>query len=632
MKYLRFENLMENIEKKINIWKWLSVLGAIFFVTIIFLISFYWIFEKKYANKIYPNIFIGDIAVGGLIQEEAQKKLNQKIDQINQNGIIFSYDYYQATLFPIVSSVESDLSYQLFDIETERAIKEAYEFGRQGNWRLNLNDQIDAFFDSKHFNIFNSFNEEEIKKFLVENFSRFETPAEDARLSILPRPKKTSPYNFEITEEKYGQILNYELALNKLQKNLRTLDNSPISLEANIEQPQIYKKDCLNIETQAMKLINEAKLTLQYDQEKWEIGKDRLAEWLQLKTKDGSGGEAKKIYIGPDEEITKKYLEENIAVKINKEPIEAKFNIVDGKVKEFQVGQDGLELDIAKTIPDIESAILSATSTEIKLATNIIKNETNAENVNDLGIKEIIGTGRSKFTGSPKNRRHNIATGANALNGLLIKPDEEFSLVKALGSIDKAGGYLPELVIKENKTVPEYGGGLCQIGTTLFRTALASGLEITMRRNHSYRVSYYEPAGTDATIYDPWPDFKFKNDTKNNILIQTYIKGDDIWFDFWGSSDGRVASTTYPTIYNIVKPGPTKMIETDTLKPGEKKCTESAHNGADAYFDYTITYPDREKHEERFKSHYVPWRAVCLIGKDPNKESGAASSTPSKTE
>jgi vancomycin resistance protein YoaR len=154
----------------------------------------------------------------------------------------------------------------------------------------------------------------------------------------------------------------------------------------------------------------------------------------------------------------------------------------------------------------------------------------------------------------------------------------------------------------------------------MFRTAIKSGLPITMRRNHSYRVSYYEPAGTDAAVYDPWPDVRFLNDTNNHILIQTRIEGDDIYFDFWGTKDGRIVEKTDPVIYNITRPGPTKTIETLDLPVGVKKCTERAHNGADAYFDYKVTYPISEAtttpeiKEERFSSHYVPWQEVCLIG------------------
>jgi len=158
------------------------------------------------------------------------------------------------------------------------------------------------------------------------------------------------------------------------------------------------------------------------------------------------------------------------------------------------------------------------------------------------------------------------------------------------------------------------------VATTVFRSALGSGLPITSRRNHSYRVSYYEPAGTDATVYDPWPDFKFLNDTNNYVLIQSRIEGNDLYFDFWGTEDGRISTTTYPVIYNITPPPPTRIVETDELEPGQRKCTESAHNGADAYFDYIVTYPEgattTPRQEVRFNSHYIPWQEVCLVGKE----------------
>ena len=130
-------------------------------------------------------------------------------------------------------------------------------------------------------------------------------------------------------------------------------------------------------------------------------------------------------------------------------------------------------------------------------------------------------------------------------------------------------------------------------------------------------VGYYESAGTDATIYDPWPDFRFKNDTDNYLLLQTRIEGDNLIFEFWGTSDGRQVETTDPVVYNIVKPGKPKEVLTDKLKPGERKKMESAHSGADAYFERTITWPElsgKEAVEEVWSSHYIPWREVWLVG------------------
>ncbi|MEK7067544.1 MAG: VanW family protein, partial [Patescibacteria group bacterium] len=236
-------------------------------------------------------------------------------------------------------------------------------------------------------------------------------------------------------------------------------------------------------------------------------------------------------------------------------------------------------------------------------------------NVNNLGITDLLGKGESDFTGSPPNRIHNIETGANKLNGLLIKPGETFSAIKAIGNVDGENGFLKELVIKEDRTTPEFGGGLCQVGTTLFRAALGSGLPIAERRSHSYRVVYYEPAGTDATIYNPSPDLKFTNNTGNYILIQTKIEGNKLAFEFWGKKDGRESSYTNSVIYNITAPPPVRYIYTTELAIGEKKKVETAHKGADAYFKYTIKYPDeRGSIEKTFTSHYKPWAEVWLIG------------------
>jgi vancomycin resistance protein YoaR len=358
----------------------------------------------------------------------------------------------------------------------------------------------------------------------------------------------------------------------------------------------------------------------------WEINFSIWSKWLILKNGPSN------TYLSFDEELAKKYFELREITKTLERPVQdAKFEVVNGKVKEFLGSQAGLSLDWPKIISDAE-IILNQKDTENKISLSLISVEPSItnDNVNDLGIVEIIGTGSSDFTGSPKNRVHNIGVGADSVNGSLIAPGAEFSLLAALGEIDGEHGYLQELVIKGNETKPEYGGGLCQIGTTVFRGALSSGLPITARRNHSYRVSYYEPAGTDATIYDPWPDFKFKNDTAKHILIQSRIEGTKVYFDFWGTKDGREIIMTEPEIYNIVSPPEKKIIKTLDLAPGQTKCTERAHNGADAKFDYSVLYPNTtEPVFTTFRSHYVPWQEVCLVGVTQEElDAENASSTP----
>ena len=169
-------------------------------------------------------------------------------------------------------------------------------------------------------------------------------------------------------------------------------------------------------------------------------------------------------------------------------------------------------------------------------------------------------------------------------------------------------------MIKNDTIVYEFGGGLCHLSTTLFRATLSAGLPITMRQNHSYHMPYYEPAGMDATIYYPMPDFKFINDTGKHILIQAELRDGGLSIELWGTNDGRIINISEPVIYNIVKPNPTKIIKTNTLPSQKMECTLIPYDGLDAYFDYEIIYPSGEVRKKRFESHYIPRQGICLLG------------------
>src|SRR3989339_53391 len=604
---------MLHLFQKKSIIKWPLIIIAIFFIIILLIIGIYFIFEKKFAARIYPGVFIANIDMSGKTKEQAQSLLNQKIDQIKQNGIIFQHEQLKAILFPVISSVEGDLAYQIIRFDAENNIQQAFNVGREKNLKENLKEKYQTWKFKKIFPLTFHTNDEEISNFIIEKFNKFKKPSQNAKLAH-NNSEYLDSIKFNIEEEQYGQVINYKDGLDQLKQNLSVLNESPIELSIDSRGPEIIKSECIDIEEKAKNILAKTPLNLEYNKYIWTINFRILKDWLILKVNPKATSTEDKIIVGLDTEKVKEVLLNLISSEIDQEPLNAKFEIKNGRVIEFQDSRDGRKLKIEETIKKIEDELIFNGNKNIELVIQELKSELHTEDINDFGIKEIIGTGHSNFSGSPENRRHNIKTGANAVNGALIKPGEEFSLIKTLGDINKETGYLPELVIKDNKTIPEYGGGLCQIGTTVFRATIKSGLPVTLRRNHSYRVSYYEPAGTDASIYDPWPDFRFINDTKNHILIQTRIEGDDIYFDFWGTRDGRKIKITDPVISNITKPEPTKIIETLDLPVGTKKCTEHAHNGADAYFDYTVTYTDNTEKYERFTSHYVPWREVCLLG------------------
>ncbi len=249
-----------------------------------------------------------------------------------------------------------------------------------------------------------------------------------------------------------------------------------------------------------------------------------------------------------NQEAVKAYLED-LARKVNRDPVDAKFTVTDGKVTTFAEAQDGLTLDLPNNLETLLTAVTTPpTSEKIALRYDLKKPAINYSEVNNLGISSVIGEGTSNFKGSPANRIHNIKVATARYNGVLIKPGEEFSFVSYLGEVDAEHGYLPELVIKQGVTEPEFGGGICQVSTTAFRAAIFSGLKITARKNHAYPVSYYSPQGMDSTVYIPRPDLRFINNTPSYILIQAKIVGTVLTFSFYGTDDGRKTNVDGPTI------------------------------------------------------------------------------------
>lgn len=273
--------------------------------------------------------------------------------------------------------------------------------------------------------------------------------------------------------------------------------------------------------------------------------------------------------------IDKKLVEsfvEDLSRKYNKDPIDATFTVEDGKVTAFSLSKDGKEINIEKNTNYILDLFKNNSSNNrIELSYNTLKPEVGSDDADNLGIEKLIGEGRSNFSGSTASRIHNVQVAASRFDGVLIKPGEEFSFVETLGEVDGEHGYKQELVIKNNETTPEYGGGVCQVSTTAFRAAIYSGLEITARKNHAYPVHYYNPQGMDATVYIPRPDLRFTNNTPGHILIQTEIDipKRELVFKFYGTDDGRETKVDGPYILSRESDGSMKTSFTQTVSNSE---------------------------------------------------------------
>ena len=254
----------------------------------------------------------------------------------------------------------------------------------------------------------------------------------------------------------------------------------------------------------------------------------------------------------------------------------------------------------------------------------IIKNpDITLEKLNNLGIKEVIGSGESFFYHSTANRVFNVNLAASKINLTLIQPKEEFSFNKTIGEISKRTGFKQALIIQNGSTVLGDGGGVCQVSTTLFRTVLDAGLAVTKRVNHAYRVSYYEyesKIGMDATVYSGDVDLRFINDTLNPILIYTQSDPANYYLKIilFGTRDGRKTEIINYKTYNYSSPPPAVYIINPDQPISYLKQTEKSIPGITSTFTNVIKdQNDQIIREDKYISIYKSWGARFIQGSKP---------------
>lgn len=283
------------------------------------------------------------------------------------------------------------------------------------------------------------------------------------------------------------------------------------------------------------------------------------------------------------------------------------------------VGLPGRSTDIPLTV-DLILAALKRNVAHITLPVMEIPPTVIVEDPELLvaGIRELVTVGESDYAGSPVNRKHNIAVGVARFNGTLIPQGAIFSFNKILGPVDAGAGYREELVILGDKTIPDYGGGLCQVSTTAYRGIWEYGFPIVKRRQHSFAVRYYGPQGTDATVYPPTVDMQFRNDSPGALLVQTHLRDSKAYFLYYGTRDDRKTEIVGPYLWDFRDPPSPKTEPTAEIPPGETRKVGDAVRGMRALW-YRIVRLDERETVESVASTYEARPLFHQVGVPPEE-------------
>ena len=201
---------------------------------------------------------------------------------------------------------------------------------------------------------------------------------------------------------------------------------------------------------------------------------------------------------------------------------------------------------------------------------------------NEIGreaFPDLLATYSTSYASSNANRSTNIALAASKINGTVLMPGEEFSFNGTVGKRTAAAGFKTATVYSNGQVTTDYGGGICQVSSTLYNSVLRANLEITNRVNHTFTVGYV-PIGLDATVSWGAPDFKFKNSRSYPVKIVATTSNKRLTISVYGLKEDveyevelvsyRTGTVPYSTVYTT----------DSSLAKGQTRVVQSGSNGA----------------------------------------------------
>ena len=288
-------------------------------------------------------------------------------------------------------------------------------------------------------------------------------------------------------------------------------------------------------------------------------------------------------------------------------------------------GKSGTAVDVENSIKAINEAFSDGWKDNmvVELATKEEKPKGSQEEL--AKVKDVLGTFHTSFSSSTAGRVTNIENACGKINGTVLYPGEEFSVYEAISPMDAENGYALAGSYENGTTVQSYGGGVCQVSTTLYNAVIRAELEITERYAHSMIVSYVDPS-SDAAIAGTYKDLKFKNNTDAPIYIEGYTSGRTLYFTIYGQETrdpGREVSFESETT-GITQPK--TEIRATSAKIGSITKVQSSHTGRTARLWKVVTVNGVEQSREVFNnSTYSASPTIYEVGTaSSNKEAVAA--------
>jgi vancomycin resistance protein YoaR len=579
-------------------------------------------YQMLYRGKVHQGVKVWDLNLGGMRRTEAQAALVDHFADLIRTTWELRDGERTWTVTPAALGVRFDAA---------GTAEAAYAVGRSGSPAWNLGEQTRSASQGVQVAPVVLYDEAAARRYLAGLADEIYQPVRDASLVI-------NGLEVYETSPQVGRQLDVEATLAALRQAADHPDEGKVELVVVETLPRVI--DAAIARDQARATIS-APLTLYVEGElfggtvtgttggrpvtpgPWQLSREELAAMLVVGEKPIGDTEGVRLDVRLDQKAIGAHLAP-IGREVSRTATSARFIFNDGtrQLEVIAPSAHGLELDLEETVARINQGA-TGTEREVPLALKVIPAEFDESvTAEELGITELIASSVSYFAGSSDGRINNVTVAASKFHGIIIKPGQDFSFNEWLGDVSEEEGYDESLIIFGNETVPDVGGGVCQVSTTAYRAAFWAGYPITERWAHAYRVGYYEqggqPVGMDATIYSPLVDLKFVNDSPYHLLIETYVSrsASSLTYKFYSTGRGRIVEMEGPEITDVIEHGEPVYKEDPELAQGEIKQVEWATDGLTSVITRVIRDAASGEVIERkeFKSKFRPWNAVYLVG------------------
>lgn len=562
--------------------------------------------EHGYTGRLYPNINIRGINVGNLTNESASATLENRYAEFLFNPV--ELRYLNQSWYPTAEDLGIELQF-------EAAVEDAATIGRTQSRMENSKTVAAVWEHGVEVPLHMEIDQKVMQNYLLQVARSVEKPPQNADMDL-------QGAEIVVTHEHMGVQVLIDETIEDITAAVQHMGSQRVTLRTRKITPMVRDTDIAPVIAEVRGLL-EAPISLASTDGscaqgcRWEWSVEDLARWIRLIRGVAPDGRPT-ISVQTDQTAIRNALVP-IAEAVRKEGTLPRLNWNDGNLSIIQPGLPGRGLDVTLTQSYINVA-LSGGPRSLVLPLVDIPPPINETNLATVGIVKAIGTGVSSFSGSQNYRITNITAGARRIHGILISPGEEFSFNDSLGPVDASGGFVMGSAIVNNRTQQEWGGGLCQVSTTMFRAAFWAGLPITERHAHKFRITWYEelgePPGFDAAIFTGADNVRFVNDTGGLILIQTWVDTNRqrLYITLYGTETNRQVEMNHTILKHIPKPTKSVTVKDPKLPAGTRKQTDWAQPGLSVEVYRYVSENGQLIRRDTFPTTFEAWPDVFVEG------------------